>query len=153
MKVIGFNFTKSDFRYCVLQSTTDQPLVIDKSKIIYPISMDVPSLMSWFETQLLLIINKVKADAVAHKISMNLTSLDQIRTSCYPQAILSLVCNKQGIPVGSYSSQAINATKFGQPKKVDVYTCLDSLIGSHPPYWDKGTKDAALVAFFKLLNK
>lgn len=151
MKVIGFNFTKNDFRFCVLDGTTDPPTIVEKSKIVYPINMEIPDLMEWFETQLSLIVDKHQPNQIAHKISLNLATLDQIRKSCYPQGILNLLSRKKKIPVNSYSSSAINATKFGQTKKTDVYVFMDPIIGIHPPYWDKPTKDAVLVAWFNLI--
>ena len=151
MKIIGFNFTKNDFRFCVLDGTTKSPKIIEKNKIVYPNNMDTADLMEWFETQLSLIIDKHQPNQISHKISLNLTTLDQIRTSCYPQAILNLLAKKKNISINNYSSQAINATKFGQPKKTDVFEYIDQIIGSHPPYWDKPTKEAVLVAWFNLL--
>lgn len=151
MKIAGFNFTKNDFRYCILNGLTNPPTIIEKNKIVYPNNMDTSDLMEWFETQLSLIIDKHQPNQIAHKISLNLTTLDQIRTSCYPQAILNLLAKKRNIQISNYSAQAINATKFGQSKKTDVFVHMDTLIGSHPPYWDKPTKEAVLVAWFNLL--
>ncbi|MDR1182242.1 MAG: hypothetical protein LBL13_09745 [Bacteroidales bacterium] len=151
MKAIGFNFTKNDFRFCVLDGQITNPTIIEKNKIVYPNNMDTAELMEWFETQISLIIDKHQPDQISHKISINLSTLDQIKQSCYPQAILNLLSRKKNISINSYSSQAINATKFGQPKKTNVFAYIDSIIGIHPPYWDKATKEAVLVAWFNLL--
>ncbi|MBX9887135.1 MAG: hypothetical protein K2Y30_04265 [Flavobacteriaceae bacterium] len=151
MKIIGFNFTMNDFRYCVLDGTINPPAIIEKNKIVYPNNMSTDDLMEWFETQLSLIIDKHQPNKISHKISLTLTKLDQIRNSCYPQAILNLLAKKKNISINSYSSSAINATKFGHPKKTDVYAHIDGIIGTNPPYWDKATKDAVLVAWFNLL--
>lgn len=151
MKVIGFNFTKNDFRFCVLNGLINSPTIIEKNKIVYPNNMEIAELMEWFETQLSLIIDKHQPNQISHKISLNLSTLDQIRNSCYPQAILNLIAKKKNIPINNYSSAAINATKFGQTKKTDVYKYIDQIIGTHPPFWDKPTKDAVLVALFNLL--
>ena len=152
MKILGFNFTKNDFRYSLLDGITNPPTIIDKNKILYPKSMNTSELMEWFETQLSLIIDKHNPNQISHKISLNLSSLDQIKNSCYPQAILNLIAKRKNIPINSFSSQAINATKFGQTKNTDVYIYIDPIIGTHPPYWDKPTKDAVLVAWFNLLS-
>jgi hypothetical protein len=151
MKVIGFNFTKNDFRFCVLNGAHTPPTIIEKNKIVYPNNMEVADLMEWFETQLSLIIDKHQPNQVSHKISLNITTLDQIRNSCYPQAILNLLAKKKNLSIRNYSSAAINATKFGQSKDVDVYSYIDPIIGTHPPYWDRPTKEAVLVAWFNLL--
>jgi hypothetical protein len=64
---------------------------------------------------------------------------------------LNLIAKKKGLNINSYTPQGINATKFGQPKKTDVYKHIDPIIGVHKPYWDIATKDAVLVAWFNLL--
>jgi Holliday junction resolvasome RuvABC endonuclease subunit len=151
MKVIGFNFTKNDFRFCVITDYTNPPAIIEKNKVLYPNNMDTAELMEWFETQLALIIDKHNPDKLSHKISINITSLDQVKQSCYPQAILNLLARKKDISINSFSPQAINATKFGQSKKTDVINYIDDIIGRHPPYWDKPTKEALLVAWFNVL--
>lgn len=149
--VAGFNFTKNDFRYAVLGKTDLLPKIVEKGKIIYPSNMGTSDLMGWFEVQLGLIIDKHNPEIISHKISLNVTTLDQLRNSCYPQGILNLIAKRRGISITSYSSQAINATKFGLPKKEDVFEYVDGKIGKHPPYWDQPTKEAVLVAWFNLL--
>jgi hypothetical protein len=151
MKAIGFNFTKNDFRYSVLDGSSNPPNIIEKSKISIPNNMNTSDLMEWFETQLSLIIDKHQPTILSHKISLNLTTLDQIKSSCYPQAILNLLAKKKNIEIKTFSAQAINATKFGESKKVDVFQYLDSKIGTHPPHWDKSTKESVLVGWFSIL--
>jgi Holliday junction resolvasome RuvABC endonuclease subunit len=151
MKAVGFNFTKNDFRFCVLDGETNPPSIIDKGKIICPNNMNTSELMAWFETQLELIIDKYVPDTISHKVSLNIKKLNQIETSCYPQAILNLIAKKKNISTKSYSTQAINATKFGKARGVNVFEYVDSMIGEHKPYWDKATKEAVLVAWFNLL--
>jgi Holliday junction resolvasome RuvABC endonuclease subunit len=151
MKYAGFNFTKNDLRFCILDNSTNPPSIIEKSKIVYPNNLDTPELMEWFETQITLIVDKHSPIQISHKISLNISSLDQIKTSCYPQGILNLVAKRKNISINSYSSQAINATKFGLNKKDDVFKHIDTVIGTNPPYWDKATKEAVLVAWFNFL--
>lgn len=150
MKVIGFNFAKNEFSFAVLEKTANTPKILEKNKIVLPI-LETDELMEWFETQISLIIDKHKPQVVSHKISNALSSLDQIKKSCYPQGILNLIAKKKGIIVNCYSPQGINATKFGQSKKTDVHKYIDSIIGIHKPYWNKPMKDAVLVAWFNML--
>lgn len=89
MKVLGVNFTKNDLRFCVLDGQSNPPIILEKNKIVYPINMETAELMEWFETQLCLIIDKHSPNQISHKISTNLTTLEQIKSSCYPQAIIS----------------------------------------------------------------
>ena len=149
--IAGFNFTKNDFRYALLGGNGSQPNIIEKGKVVYPNNMDTADFMGWIEIQLGLIIDRHTLQSICHKISLNLTTLAQIRNSCYPQAILNLIAKRRNISISSYSSQAINATKFGQSKNTDVYEYIDGIIGQHPPYWDKATKEAVLVAWFNML--
>ncbi len=151
MKSIGFNFTKNDFRYCVLEKTPGLPKIIEKQKIVYPKSMKVEDLMEWFETQLTLLIDNHRPEKISHKISLHIKTIDQIKSSCYPQAILNLIAKKKNIYIIGFSSQAINATKFGEPKKTDVFAYLNSKLGNNPPYWDKPTKEAVLVSWYNIL--
>ena len=150
MKGIGFNFTKNNFRFAVLEKTTADPVLIEKNRIVLP-QMEPPEMAEWFETQIALIIDKHSPDVISHKISIKVSTLDQIRRSCYPQGILNLIAKKKGINITSYSSGAINATKFGLPNKTDVYKHIDPIIGIHKPYWDKPTKEAVLVAWFEII--
>jgi Holliday junction resolvasome RuvABC endonuclease subunit len=150
MKAIGFNFTKNDFRFGVLDDSTTPPTILEKNKIVLP-NLEIDELMEWFETQICLIVDKYKPDVISHKISITLSTLDQIKNTCYPQGILNLIAKKKGIKINSYSPQGINASKFGQPKKTDVFNYIDTIIGIHKPYWDKATKEAILVAWFNLI--
>lgn len=150
MKAVGFNFAKNEFSFAVLQKTTNTPTIIEKNKIVLP-NLEIDELMEWFETQISLIIDKHSPDIISHKISNTLSSLNQIRRTCYPQGILNLIAKKKGIKINSFSSQGINATKFGEPNKTDVYKYIDSIIGIHKPYWNKAMKDAVLVAWFNIL--
>lgn len=147
MKALGMNFTQNDLRYSVLDNSSDPPTILGKQKIVYPTG-DVPSLMEWFETQLNLIIDKHHPETIGYKVSLTLSTIKQIQHSCYPQAILNLIAKRRNIEIVQYTPQGINATKFGQPKTTDVYEYINSAIGTHPPYWDKATKDSVLVAWF-----
>lgn len=150
MKNIGFNFTTNDFRYAVIEKTSIGLNLIEKNKIVYPKTMTIPELAGWFETQISLLIDKHNPDKVGYKIPLTLTATKQIQNSIYPLGILNLSCNKKNIPIMHFTSQGINATKFGLTKKDNVYEYVDNNIGKHPPYWDKPTKDALLTAWFQL---
>jgi Holliday junction resolvasome RuvABC endonuclease subunit len=151
MKAIGLNFTKNDFRFCVLEKGTTNPSLINKNKIVYPKSMNIPDLMQWFETNIDQIIDENKPDIIAVKVSHEVTKVEQIQRSVYPEAILYLIAKKRNININHYTSMGINATKFGQKREVEVYDYVDETLGKHPPYWDRPTKDALLVAWFSLL--
>lgn len=150
MKTLGINFAQNDLRVVALCNDNDQLSIVEKSKIVYP-NMTTSPLMAWFETQLELLIHRHEPDKIGYKTSLSLNTIKQIQRACYPQAILNLVAQKNSIPITYWTSQGINATKFGEPKSTNVYTYIDTVLGTHPPYWDKSTKDALLTAWFCLL--
>jgi Holliday junction resolvasome RuvABC endonuclease subunit len=150
MKVIGFNFTTNDFRYCVLEKNGGDISLIEKDKITYPKALDVVAMAGWLETQTCLLLDKHLPEQVGYKLPLILNAVKSIQNSIFPLGILNLCCHKKNIAISHFTSQGINATKFGLTKKDDVYKYVDDHIGKHPPYWDKPTKDAALVAWFLL---
>jgi hypothetical protein len=151
MRALGFNFTKNDFRFACVDATANGIQFVEKAKITYPHGMEMPELMEWCETQFGLLITRIAPDQIGHKVSKEISTLDQVRYSCYPQAILNLVAWRKPIPLTAYSVQGINATKFGLDKKVNVFEHVDRILGTHPPHWDRATKEAVLVAWYTLL--
>lgn len=150
LKNIGFNFTTNDLRYCVLEKNGAAVALVEKDKISYPKALDVASTAGWLETQICLLLDKHTPNAVGYKLPLTHSSTKPIQNSIFPLGILNLCCNKKNISISHFTSQGINGKKFGLTKKDDVYAYVDAHIGQHPPYWDKATKDAALVAWFLL---
>jgi len=147
---IGFNFTTNDFRYCVLKKDVENISLIEKEKIVYPKALDTVAMSGWLETQICLLLDKHSPERVGYKLPLSLRATKTIQNSLYPLGILNLCCHKKNISISHFTSQGINATKFGLSKKDDVYDYIDNHLGKYPPYWDKPTKDAALVAWFLL---
>lgn len=152
MKNIGFNFNTNDFRYCVLQKDSSNISLIEKDRIVYPKALTVTNISGWLETQIFLLLDKHVPEQVGYKLPLVLRATKPIQNSLFPLGILNLCCHKKSIPATHFTSQGINATKLGLSKKDDVYKYVDDHLGEHPPYWDKLTKDAALVAWFLYEN-
>lgn len=150
MKNIGFNFTTNDFRYCVLEKIGEDINLIEKGKIAYPKALDVTAMSGWLETQICLLLDKHIPSQAGYKLPLVLKSTKPIQNSLFSLGILNLCCHKRNISTNHFTSQGINATKFGLAKKDDVYKYVDDILGKHPPYWDKPTKDSVLVAWFLL---
>lgn len=150
MKAIGINFAQNDFRVVVLSKKDGAITIETKEKIVSP-TLDIPDLMEWMETQLNLLMDRHTPTFIGYKVSLDISSVKQIQRSYYPQAILNLIARRKNIEISGWARQGINATKFGEPKTTDVYAYVDTILGRHPPHWDKPTKDALLVAWFKLL--
>ena len=104
----------------------------------------------WLETQICLLLDKHTPSQVGYKLPLSLKATKPIQNSLFPLGVLTLCCHKRDILTTHFTSQGINATKFGLTKKDDVYKYVDDHLGNHPPYWDKPTKDSALVAWFLL---
>lgn len=151
MKAIGFGFSKSDFRYACLQGEGLDVELVCKERIVYPQNMQLPDLMGWVESQLELILTKNSPDRLAHKISNEISTLDQVKYSCFPQAILNLIANHKNIRIQDFSTRAINGKRLGLSQDVDLMDFVDEKLGKHAPYWDKKTKEAVLVAWFMLV--
>lgn len=150
MKNIGFNFTTNDFRYCVIENQDNQIELLEKDKITYPKTQSIADRAGWLETQICLLLDKHEPNNVGYKLPLVLKSTKHIQNSLFPLGILNLSCHNRNIATYHFTSQAINATKFGLTKKDDVYAYVDDNIGKHPPYWDKPTKDALLTGWFLL---
>lgn len=152
MKTIGFNFTKNDFRYSVLEGDIENPGFVSRERIVYP-EYETPELMEWLETQLNLIIDKYNPNKVGYRIDLPFRGFDvsQIKGTYYAQAILNLSCCKKRIVVTSFHYNAIiNGKKLGLTKGANLSKYVDDKLGLHAPYWDKSTKCAVLIAW-KLL--
>ena len=147
---IGFNFTTNDFRYCVVEKDNDELSLLEKNRIVYPKSKGVVEQCGWLETQICLLLDNHSPNGVGYKLPLVLKSTKSIQNSIFPLGILNLCCHKKNIPATHFTSQGINATKLGLTRNDNVYAYVDSVIGKHPPYWDKPTKDALLTAWFLL---
>lgn len=154
MKTIGFNFTKNDFRYSVLEGDIKKPEFVSREKIFYPKSMETPELMDKLETQLNEIIVKNNPDKVGYRIDLPVFrgfDVPQIIGTYYAQAILNLSCYKKGIVVTHFHYKAIiNGKKLGLTKDANLSKYVDDKLGLHKPYWDKSTKCAVLIAWLLL---
>lgn len=145
-KTIGFNFSVGGLYYVVMDGTKESPAFIKKEKIPLPPNLSTPELVEWYQTQIELILNSEKGVKIIYKLSISNVTNDMVQKVYYGQAILNLACKKKNIPIAHVSPSSIVPSKFGLPKKADLYAFLDSKIGTHPPYWDKMMKDTALIA-------
>jgi hypothetical protein len=148
---IAFTFTTNEIYYVALTGTKGNPVFNSKDKIALPVNHNVPETVAWFETQLELILNNLNPEIVSYKLSISNVSNNYVSKVYYGQALLNLLCFKKGILINHTSPSSIVVSKFNQPKGTDLYEYLNTLIGSHPPYWDKTMKDTALIALIQLV--
>lgn len=143
---MGFVFSTNDFRCVVLEGNKESPIFLEKQKIIFPQSNSVTETNVWLETQINLLIDKHNPDTVGHRATLNMKKFNEIQRTYYSESILYLICGKLNIPINHFFNQSIVPKKFNLQKNSDLYDFIDDKIGQHPPYWDKTTRTAALIA-------
>ncbi|NCT75111.1 MAG: hypothetical protein GXC78_11310 [Chitinophagaceae bacterium] len=147
---LSFTFTTKCFYYLALMGVKSAPVFHSKNKIALPANYGVAQTVAWFEAQLDLLLSDIKPDIVSYKLTINNVTNNYVRSVYYGQAILNLCCQKKPMNITHVSPSAIVASKFNQPKNTDLHIYLDSLIGTHAPYWDNVMRDTALIALIQL---
>lgn len=149
MRVLGVHIVTGQLRYSVLEGTRATPSLIAKDRLLTPDPKNAPALMDWFETQFAQIISQSVPDRIAYRLTLA-PKKDQLATSSFPFGILNLLAYRRNIPITSYVAGNFVASKLGRSKGSDIYALCDSVLGSHPPYWDKNQKHSLLAAWFEL---
>lgn len=149
MTTIGFNLETKSVRYTILEGTKAAPLFVEKDRFVINAATTIPTLMDWFESSFQNLLNRIEPDIIGCKISLN-ANKKQIPFWYYPYGILNNIAHKQGIDVSEFTSQNFTPSKFGLPKTTDIYTHIDTIFGTHPPYWDKNQKYSLLAAWMIL---
>ena len=149
MKTIGFHLAKAQLRYSVLEGSRSAPVLIHKERLVTIEPGDIPALMDWFDTQFNAILSQYSPGAIGYRLTLE-PKKEQIFTSEFPYGILNLQAHKLGIPITAYTPQAYVSSKLGLPKSTDLYDHCDTVLGSHPPYWDDAQKHSVLAAWFEL---
>jgi hypothetical protein len=150
MITTGFVFSTKDIRYVSLGGSFAAPLFQHKDKLVLPSALTVPKAVSWFEQQLEAILNRIPPDRLGYRIAISNVTHKMIQTTFFAQAILNLLADRRNIEIASFAATSIVPSKFGQPHNVELDSYVDELLGSHPPYWDKSTKQAALISLLLL---
>ena len=149
MKVLGINLETKSFRFAVMEGDKTNPSLIEKGKVVFNSSLSAADLMDWYETTFLEIINRVNPDKIAIKLTLN-GKKDQISKWYYPLGVLHNVAHEKNLAVSEYIQQNFTASKFDWPKKTDIYKHVDTVLGPHPPHWDKNQKYAVFAAWMAL---
>ncbi len=150
MNVLGFNLLKGEIRYSLLSGTKSTPQLLEKDKRSV-IAESSPVLMDWFESTFEGIIEKTQPDRIAYRLSLE-PKKAQIQYLTFPYAILNLIAHRRKIEIFEYVSLNFVATKFGQPKNVNVYDYCTQVFGERPPHWDKNQQYSVLAAWLTLDN-
>jgi len=149
MRSLGIHIATSQLRYSVLEGTKSLPALVAKERLLTPDPKDVPALMDWFETQFNLLLDQSTPDRIAYRLTLA-PRKDQLFTSTFPFGILNLLAHRRNLPIASYVAGNFVASRLELPKGTDIYAHCDSVLGTHPPYWDKNQKHSILSAWFEL---
>ncbi|MBO2587858.1 hypothetical protein [Shewanella algae] len=149
MKVLGINLETKSFRIAVLEGSKVNPSLIEKEKVVFNSLLSIADLMDWYETTFQEIINRVSPDRISIKLSLN-GKKDQISRWYYPLGVLHKIAHEKNVPVNEFIQQNFTASKFDWPKKTDIYKHIDTVLGQHPPHWDKNQKYAVFAAWLAL---
>jgi hypothetical protein len=149
MRVIGIYIATGQLRYSVLEGTKAAPVLVSKDRLLTPDPKNVPALMDWFDTQFTLILDQSTPNRIAYRLTLA-PKKDQLVNSVFPLGILNLLVHRYALPITSYIAQNYVASRLGLAKGADIYAHCDSVLGSHPPYWDMNQKHSVLAAWFEL---
>jgi len=149
MKTIGFYIAKAQLRYAVLDGPRSKPVLVHKERLVTLDPSDVPALMDWYDTQFSALLNQHSPDSIGYRLTLE-PKKEQLFTSEFPYGILNLQAYKLGVPITAYTPKSFVSSKLGLPKTASLYDHCDSMLGTHPPYWDDAQKHAVLAAWFEL---
>jgi hypothetical protein len=149
MSSIGINLEKNGFRYTVLNGDKKKPILIDKRKVSINANSSISELMDWYESSFENLLNKHQPANIGIKLSLNAKKAE-IAYWYYPYGVLHNMAFKKGISITEYVPPNFTPSKFNLDKKVNVYDHIDTLIGVHPPNWDKSQKYSVLAAWILL---
>lgn len=149
MRVLGIHLSKGQLRYSVLEGTKAKPALITKERLLTPDTTRAPALMDWFDTQFSLILDQAKPNRIAYHLTLT-PNKSQLVTSSFPLGILNLLAYRRNLPISAYVTANYTPSRLGIAKNADIYAHCDSVLGSHPPYWDKNQKYSVLAAWSEL---
>lgn len=149
MMVIGFNLETGALRYTVLKGTKAEPLFVEKNRFVIKATTSTPELMDWFESSFQNLLDRINPGKIGCKLSLN-ANKSQIPFWYYPYGVLNNIAHKKGSEVVEFVSQNFTPSKFGLPKTTNLYDHIDTIFGTHPPYWDKNQKYSLIAAWMIL---
>lgn len=150
MTAIGFNFTSTDIYYVVVDGVLNDPNFVSKNKISLPANYTIPETVDWFESELTAILQNVNPDKIVYRLTINNVTNNYVSSVYYAQAILNLLCHKKQIEISHCSPTAVKPKKFNQPAGTNLENYVDSVLGTHPPHWNKNMRNSALIAILQL---
>lgn len=149
MCTLGIHVYKGAFRYAALEGDKANPKLVKLGRAVTTDPAAVPSLMDWYDTQFRLLIDSLKPEKIAYRLTLE-PKKEQLFTSEFPLGVLNLIAHSFRLPITPYTSPAFVPSRLGLTKGLDLYEHCDLVFGKHPPHWDREQKHAILVAWFEL---
>lgn len=161
--VLGISMFQDHFYWAVLSGTRQSPRLIDEHREPTPADKEDGTLMEWFAVKFGNLIAKYQPSGGAFRLSMpgpgRSQTRDQILRSVFPNAVFQLVCETSPtkIPAQARTAQSLTlhalgmSTPHGQRGFGPVSAACDQVFGIHDPYWDRGQKEAVVVAWLGLV--
>ena len=149
MKVLSIALCAGEMRISVLSGTVDNPILLEKKRLIVKDDEDVSVLMDWHESNILNEVNRIDPSKIVCKLNLGVDKKQSI-TQIMPLGIFSLIAKRKGIPFLLFTSRQFTPTKLSLPKGTNLYNKCDELFGIQRPYWDKQQKDTILGAWMSL---
>jgi len=149
MRVLGIHVAVGQCRFSVLEGTKDEPILVDKGRLITPDHDNVPALMDWYDSQFRQLVTTHNPSNLAYRLTLD-PKKDQLFCSEFPLGILNLIAHQKTLPIAEYTARSFTPARLGLSKSADIYAHCDSIFGKNPPYWDDAQKHSLLVAWFEL---
>ncbi len=147
---ISFTFSTKDIEYAVISGSKASPSLHSKGKVALPKNVQIPETVCWFEKELHDLLLEIKPDVVSYRLTLNNVTNNYVFNVYYAQAILNLLCAKNGLNITHLSPASIKPGKFNLPKETKLVDYIEQLVGKQPSPWDKGMKNTVLSALMYL---
>jgi Holliday junction resolvasome RuvABC endonuclease subunit len=154
MRCVGFCFQKGKIRLSVLETKHSGPVFVDRKLISIDPELRLPELTDRYLTNFRAIFDQYHPELVAAKIVYDIKTVDMAVSQAMSVGILALACHEATKVLHTYTQQALRSgTPFGLQKSEKPTDHVDSIFGSHPPYWDEAQRVSVVVAWRALLEK
>ena len=159
---LGISTLQDHFYWAVLSGGRQSPHLIDEHREPTPADKGDGALMEWFAVKFGNLIAQYQPSNGAFRLSISGPGRSQTREqmlrSVFPNAIFQLACetSPSRIPTQARTSQSLTLhalglpTPHGQRGFAPVSAVCDQMFGVRDPYWDRGQKEAIVVAWLEL---
>lgn len=158
--ILGLSMYSDHFYWAVVGGTLQSPSLLGHHREPTPTNMDDAVLMDWFATEFGNLIATYQPSSAAFRLLLPSSGYscnrDQMVRSLYPNAIFMLVCerSRDKILVEARTAQSLTLHALGLSDRRrgfgPVSDYCDQVFGLFPPHWDKGQKEAIVVAWLGL---